>query len=310
MTIKKIALLGGRGHVGQELLRLIASHEIFTISSVYSSSQAGKIVDDHLYGNLLFQNLSLECIDLIDVDAYILALPNDQSEPYVELINTHNPDAKIIDISADHRFDGSWEYRIPELSQSHNNSRISNPGCYASAMQFMLAPINNKIVDTVNFFGISGYSGAGASLNARNNPQNLKNNIIPYSMISHLQEKEVQAHADVPVFFTPHVANFFRGILITGNFILSDKLSVKDVIELYDDFYHYKDLIQIQRTPPFISDVQNTSNVILGGFDIDFNFNRLTFCCVLDNLLKGAATQATQNLNSAFGLNDNHGIIT
>ena len=80
-------------------------------------------------------------------------------------------------------------------------------------------------------------------------------------------------------------------------------------MNLFTDFYREMSLIFIQESPPNLQDIQNTSNVIIGGFEMDKATNRLTFCCALDNLLKGAATQAVQNLNSAFGLDDNAGII-
>ena len=75
------------------------------------------------------------------------------------------------------------------------------------------------------------------------------------------------------------------------------------------EYFSQKQLICIQQELPNMQNVQNTSNVIIGGFEVDHEINRLTFCCALDNLLKGAATQAVQNLNSAFGWKDNLGII-
>jgi len=108
--------------------------------------------------------------------------------------------------------------------------------------------------------------------------------------------------------FSPHVGNFFRGIMMTGNFILSETMLADEIYNLFISYYDQKSLISIQRELPNMQDVQNTSNVIIGGFEVDKEINRLTFCCTLDNLLKGAATQAVQNLNSAFGWEDNLGI--
>jgi N-acetyl-gamma-glutamylphosphate reductase len=111
------------------------------------------------------------------------------------------------------------------------------------------------------------------------------------------------------VLFTPHVGNFFRGIMMTGNFILSSPMLPDEIYSLFVEYYNSQELICIQTELPNLQDVQNTSNVIIGGFAVDQGINRLTFCCVLDNLLKGAATQTIQNLNSAFGWEDNFGII-
>ena len=176
-------------------------------------------------------------------------------------------------------------------------------------MQFMLAPLQELIVGPVNLYGISGYSGAGATPNSRNDQETLKDSVIPYSLVAHLHEKEVKAHSYPEVLFTPHVGNFFRGIMMTGNFILSSPMLPDEIYSLFVEYYNSQELICIQTELPNLQDVQNTSNVIIGGFAVDQGINRLTFCCALDNLLKGAATQTIQNLNSAFGWEDNLGII-
>jgi N-acetyl-gamma-glutamyl-phosphate reductase common form len=309
MEVKKVGLLGGRGYVGREIIQLLDQHKRLNISSVFSLSKAGQPVDLDADGDLLYQDLAIENIVLADEDAFILALPNNESQKYIDLIFQHNSKAIIIDLSADHRFDDAWEYRVPELSENVQLSKISNPGCYASAMQFMLAPLKKILVGPVHLYGISGYSGAGATPNRRNDKEALKDNILPYSLVSHLHEQEVKAHSYPDILFTPHVGNFFRGIMMTGNFILSEPMLPEEIYNLFISYYDQKPLISIQQTLPNMQDVQNTSNVIIGGFAVDKEINRLTFCCALDNLLKGAATQAVQNLNSAFGWEDNLGII-
>jgi N-acetyl-gamma-glutamyl-phosphate reductase common form len=309
MDTKTIGLLGGRGYVGQEIIKLLVNHKYLNITSIFSSSKAGQSVPLNVGNELLYQDLSLDKIVLFDEDAFILALPNNESQNYVDLIHRHNPQAIIVDLSADHRFDQAWEYRVPELSETVQSTKISNPGCYASAMQFMLEPLKNILAGPVHLYGISGYSGAGATPNSRNDQEALQDSILPYSLVSHLHEKEVKAHSYPEILFTPHVGNFFRGIMMTGNFILSESMSADEIYNLFVNHYQSEQLICIQPELPKLQDVQNTSNVIMGGFAVDQEINRLTFCCALDNLLKGAATQTVQNLNSAFGWDDNLGII-
>jgi N-acetyl-gamma-glutamyl-phosphate reductase common form len=309
MDTKTIGLLGGRGYVGQEIIKLLVNHKYLNITSIFSSSKAGQSVPLNVGNELLYQDLSLDQIVLSDEDAFILALPNNESQNYVDLIHRHNPQAIIVDLSADHRFDQAWEYRVPELSETVQSTKISNPGCYASAMQFMLAPLKNILAGPVHLYGISGYSGAGATPNSRNDQEALQDSILPYSLVSHLHEKEVKAHSYPEILFTPHVGNFFRGIMMTGNFILSQSMSADEIYNLFVNHYQSEQLICIQPELPKLQDVQNTSNVIMGGFAVDQEIHRLTFCCALDNLLKGAATQTVQNLNSAFGWDDNLGII-
>jgi N-acetyl-gamma-glutamyl-phosphate reductase common form len=309
MDTKTIGLLGGRGYVGQEIIKLLVNHKYLNITSIFSSSKVGQSVPLNVGNELLYQDLSLDQIVLSDEDAFILALPNNESQNYVDLIHRHNPQAIIVDLSADHRFDQAWEYRVPELSETVQSTKISNPGCYASAMQFMLEPLKNILAGPVHLYGISGYSGAGATPNSRNDQEALQDSILPYSLVSHLHEKEVKAHSYPEILFTPHVGNFFRGIMMTGNFILSESMSADEIYNLFVNHYQSEQLICIQPELPKLQDVQNTSNVIMGGFAVDQEINRLTFCCALDNLLKGAATQTVQNLNSAFGWDDNLGII-
>ena len=310
MDVKKIGLLGGRGYVGQEIFELVNNHPQLSITSVYSSSQVGQSVPGASKENpLSYLSMDLTNIELSNEDAYVLALPNDQSNSYVDKILEHNPEAILLDISSDHRFNTAWEYRLPELSEPVSSTKISNPGCYATAMQLMLAPLVDNISGPVNFFGISGYSGAGASPNPRNDKELLSNNILAYSMINHLHEQEVKHQMYKEVFFTPHVAEFFRGIHMTGNIILADSISADDAKTVFQDFYTDMSLIKVQRPAPDLQQVRGTSFALIGGFEADISHKRLTFCCTIDNLLKGAATQAIQNLNSAFGWGDNLGII-
>ena len=310
MDAKKIGLLGGRGYVGQEIFELVNNHPKLSITSVYSSSQAGQPAPGSTKDNpLSYLSMDLTNFELSNEDAYVLALPNDQSNIYVDKILEHNPDAILLDISSDHRFNAAWEYRLPELSEPVSSTKISNPGCYATAMQLMLAPLVDKISGPVNFFGISGYSGAGASPNPRNNEELLSSNILAYGMINHLHEQEVKHQMYKEIFFTPHVAEFFRGIHMTGNIILTDAMSADAAERAFQNFYTDMSLIKVQHPAPDLQQVRGTSFAVLGGFEADINSKRLTFCCTIDNLLKGAATQAIQNLNSAFGWDDNLGII-
>ena len=117
MEVKKVGLLGGRGYVGRELIQLLDQHKRLNIRSVFSLSKAGQPVDLDADGDLLYQDLAIENIVLADEDAFILALPNNESQKYIDLIFQHNSKAIIIDLSADHRFDDAWEYRCIRYPQ-------------------------------------------------------------------------------------------------------------------------------------------------------------------------------------------------
>ena len=305
---KKISIIGGRGFTGKELIKLIDFHPQFELSQAFSSSVAGEeIIINERKLKKTYVSLD-ETTEFIEEDAVILALPNNEAAKWADKISKQNSQAIILDLSADFRFDDQWHYSIPELTQAIGGNKISNPGCYATAMQLMLAPINNLIDGEVNFFGISGYSGAGASPNDRNDPDKLKNNIIPYSLNNHIHEKEVSFHMQREINFMPHVADFFRGILITGNFSLKSQFSSEETRNIFDDFYDEHSFIVIKEEFPSISEVINTPNAVIGGFNIDESKKRLSFCCSIDNLLKGAASQAIQNLNNVMNFDEKLGL--
>ena len=305
-----ISILGGRGYVGQEIIKIINNHPNFFISDIYSKTSQGKLVDGYTKSKSLTYKLldSPNKLDFTDIDIVIMALSNNESSDYIKCIEEHDPNIVIIDISADYRFDDGWAYKLPEVSSQTKDKKISNPGCYASAIQFSLFPIKHLIDGKVSCVGISGYSGAGATPNEKNDPNNLEGNIIPYSLSGHIHEKEVMKHCYEEISFSPHVANFFRGILITSHIQLTKKSSSAEIYDLYKSFYKDKKLIQVIKEIPMINKVSNSHHVYIGGFEVDESGYGLTVCCTLDNLLKGAATQVIQNLNHACSLDQLTGI--
>jgi len=304
-----IAMIGGRGFVGQEIISILNDHPIFMLSKVFSKTAGGEVVEGYKKtSNLKYCLLDKSNLQLENVDIAILALANDESEYYINIIKKDYPNIIFIDLSSDHRLDKRWDYRVPELTTKKATKFISNPGCYASAIQFSLAPIKNLISGRVSSIGISGYSGAGASPNDKNNPVNLKNNIIPYSLTNHLHEQEVSKHCFKDISFSPHVGNFFRGILITSHIQLKTSKTNQDIIQIFIDFYKKSKLIEVLDDIPMINKVANTHKVLIGGISVDSLGTNLTVCCTLDNLLKGAATQVIQNLNSACSLDELTGI--
>ena len=301
-----IALLGGRGFVGQEIIKLLNFHPFFNLSMAFSASFSGNYVEGYLKNsNLKYTDLDLNSLDLNNIDIVICALSNGESTPFVKKIEEINNSIVIVDIGSDYRFNDDWYYSIPEIhNMPKGTKKISNPGCYATAMQLAIAPLRDVIDSKVSCMGVSGYSGAGSSPNEKNNPDNLKNNILPYSLTNHTHENEVKRHCYSKVSFTPHVADFFRGILVTSHFSLNKNLSESDIYEIYIDFYQNKKLVKINKKPPLISDVINTNYAYIGGFSLNEDGESLALCSSIDNLLKGAATQCIQNLNISFGIED------
>ncbi|MCY7354998.1 MAG: N-acetyl-gamma-glutamyl-phosphate reductase [Lysobacter sp.] len=309
---KTIGIVGARGHVSAELIKLIAIHPHFKLGFVSSRELDGQLVTEHVQeyrGELRYVNIDHDRLGGQHVDAYVLALPNGKAAACVTGIASGNPDAVILDLSADYRFDDDWHYGLPELTRDAytGQKRISNPGCYATAMQLAIAPMCDLLAGPVQCFGVSGYSGAGTMPSDKNDPAKLQGNLIPYTSIDHLHEREVSRHL-APVEFMPHVAPHFRGLTITANLHLSAATTLDAVQARYRQHYLGEPLIRVSDEAPWVSRIANRHHVEIGGFTLSDDGRRLVVVAVLDNLLKGAATQALQNLNLAFGHDEFTGI--
>ena len=310
--MKRIGLVGARGYVGEELIRLIDAHPGMTLGFVSSRERDGERVADHvggIGGELRYRNIAHEALADEAVDAYVLALPNGKAAMCVENITARDDAPVIVDLSADFRFDDGWFYGLPELARRAyaGQRHISNPGCYASAMQFAIAPMKDRLVGPVQCFGVSGWSGAGTTPSDKNNPELLRDNLMPYALSGHLHEREVARHCAV-VEFMPHVAPHFRGLSITANLHLDKVMTRDEAMQTYGDFYADEPLVQVLSDAPWTSRIAGHHHAEVGGFTLSDDGRRLVVVSVLDNLLKGAATQAMQNLNLAFGFNELQGI--
>ena len=311
MSIKTftVGIVGARGHTGAELIKLIAAHPHLQLGFVSSRELAGQRVSDHhrdWHGELQFENLDADAVAAKGMDAVILALPNGLSAPFVTALDAAKPDTVIVDLSADQRFEPSWYYGLPELTRGDylGQKHISNPGCYATAMQLAISPLLQQLAGPPQCFGVSGYSGAGTTPSDKNNPELLRDNMMPYALTNHVHEREVTAHLRVPVEFMPHVAPHFRGITMTVNLWLNTVVKREDVVALYQKYYANEALIEVLDEAPWVSRIAGRHGVQIGGFDVAPGGKRVVVVATLDNLLKGAATQAMQNLNLALGLDE------
>jgi N-acetyl-gamma-glutamyl-phosphate reductase len=312
---RTINLVGGRGYTGSELLGLIAGHPQMRLGIASSRSEAGQTLSSACKNwpddGRTFTQLEPAGVSAHPADAWVLALPNDLACQWVEAILAAFPDTVILDLSADYRFDSHWTYGLPERNrdQIRNARLISNPGCYATGAQLGLLPLAEDLRSDPLIFGVSGYSGAGKTPSPRNDPEVLRDNLIPYALSGHVHEKEISHQLHSAVRFMPHVAAFFRGISLTIAFELDHPVSVDELEMIFRQAYAGEKRIRVSREIPQVSAVQNTADVHIGGFNVDArNTAQGSLVVVLDNLLKGAASQALQNLNLALGLDENAGI--
>lgn len=292
--MKTLGLIGVRGYVGQELAELVAKHGGFDVK-VAVSQRDGRSPADVASERL---------------DAYALMLPNGASAPYVEAIGAARSDAVIVDLSADHRFDAGWVYGQPERHRVsiRGATRIANPGCYATAVQLALAPLLPLLDGPASAFGVSGYSGAGTTPSPRNDPENLRDQIVPYSVVGHVHEREVSAQLGTKVFFVPHVAPFFRGITVTLSGLLREPSSKETLVARYRDAYGAEPLVAIEDDVPSVRAIVGKHHTAIGGVAVSDDGRHVVVVATIDNLLGGAASQAVRNLNLALGFDERRGL--
>jgi N-acetyl-gamma-glutamyl-phosphate reductase len=311
---KTVGIVGARGHTGAELIRLIAAHPALELAFVSSRELDGQRVDAHVpeyRGELRYSAPAHEDLPSLGADVVILALPNGKAAVCVEAFDAAGADPLIVDLSADYRFDTRWYYGLPELTREHWRGahahvirRISNPGCYATAMQLSIAPLKDVLAAPPVCFGVSGYSGAGTTPSDKNDPEKLRDNLMPYALTGHMHEKEASFRLGVPVEFMPHVAPHFRGLSVTTNLYLSRPLKREDVLQRFHAAYDSEKLVSVTDEAPWVSRIAHRHHAEIGGFALSADGKRVVIVATLDNLLKGAATQAMQNINRAIGVDE------
>lgn len=313
MSALRVGIVGARGYVGGELVSLLAAHPRFELAYVTSRELAGQPLAASIPGypgDVHYTSPAYEELPELQADAVVLALPNGKAGHIVQQFDDAAADAVILDLSADFRFDPGWHYGLPELTRARyaGRRRISNPGCYATAMQLAIAPMLGVLDGPVQCFGVSGWSGAGTTPSDKNNGALLRDNLMPYALTGHVHEREVSSQLGHPIEFMPHVAPHFRGLTITANLHLSIAFDIEEVLARYRGRYAREPLVRVVDEAPWVSRIAGAHHVELGGFTLSGDGKRLVVVATEDNLLKGAATQALQNLNMAFGLDEFLGI--
>lgn len=305
MSRHRVGLVGARGYAGREMLLLIQHHPDLELGFAASRGSAGRPLREAQpawEGDDIFVAASPEQVAQGDFDALILAMPNGAALEYVGASSTAAP---IVDLSADHRFDPDWTYGLPELHRGDITGarRIANPGCYATAAMLALAPIADRLAGEPSAFGISGYSGAGTVPSPRNDPALLADNVMPYTLTGHMHEREIEHQLGRSVRFAPTVAPFERGLVVTVLAELTQPQGAASLEGLYHEAYDSDPLVTVGAAVPLPRDAAGDVGATIGGFSVDpEDRHRIGLAATLDNLLKGASSQAMQNLNLALGL--------
>lgn len=299
----RVGVVGAAGYVGGELVRWILGHPALELTAVVSTSSPGKPLSDVLPGLLGLSDLVLEPFDaarLSGLDAVFLATPHGAAKPLAEQLDT-----VIVDCSADHRHAPGWVYGQPEFCAAaiRGARRIAAPGCFATAISLALAPlVRAGVIDgAVQVVGATGSTGSGATPSAGTHHPERFANFRAYKVLSHQHVPEVRAFlaqlgAAPALHFVPQSAPLDRGIFVTAFMALDRDL---DAPALFADTYGAHARVRIRPGTPEIRFVRGTAFCDLSIHQDD---RQVVVLSALDNLGKGAASQAVQCLELALDL--------
>lgn len=337
----RAAIVGSTGYGGVELFRLLASHPYAEVTVVTSSSSAGTLFSE---GYPHLTNIYTEALEDVNpaaikekADVVFLATPAGVATKLApELLNVG---LKVIDLSGDYRLQSpalyeEWYkkqpaeekylkqavYGLAEVygSRAKEASFISNPGCYVTATTLGLYPaIQAGYInpDTIIIDAKSGVSGAGRGVSLGNHYSEVNENLKAYKLNKHQHIPEIEmvlseaAGRPVITTFSTHLIPMTRGIMSTMYASIEGKRSAADFIELYRSFYEGRPFVRVREEGilPATKEVWG-SNYCDIGFVTDARTGRVTIVSVIDNLVKGAAGQAIQNLNLMMGWDETLGL--
>jgi N-acetyl-gamma-glutamyl-phosphate reductase len=333
--VPSVAVFGGAGYTGALAARLLLAHPSFELRWVTARSDVGRRLDD-LYPHHRVP-LTLEELDLdrhADVDAAVVAYPHGAAAPLVADLRERG--VRLVDLSADFRLRdamiyGAWYreheapdlldeavYGLPELYRERIRDAgiVANPGCYPTATLLALAPLARAgLIGDVVVDAKSGVSGAGRAATEQTHFVTVDENVRPYGVPRHRHTPEIEQElaalgADVRITFTAHLLPLDQGELVSCYVTPKEdgvRLSLDELEGLYSRAFVTEPFIELTSEPPGVRDVRET-NICRISVHRDERTGRVIVFSVIDNLWKGAASQAVQNLNLMFGLGEGEGI--
>ena len=333
-------ITGSTGYIGIQLVKLLVKHPNINIKYLCGNTSKGKSIsyfDKSLKNKKLPKIIKFSNNLLNNVDLIFSALPNGEAQKISNKMLKKNI---LIDLSADFRLESAQKYlkwykikhsskknikksiyALPEISKKKIKKYkiISCPGCYPTSILLPLIPlvkknlikINNIIIDSK-----SGYSGAGRGVHEKYANKNLYESLSAYGVGFHRHNSEIHqelnnySKKNIKFIFTPHLSPMFRGILSTIYLDLKDGLSAKKISSELKNFYKKDIFIKVLPVNSLIStnDVINTNYCYLSVCKT-MDKNKLIILSAIDNLIKGGAGQAVQNLNYYFGYNLKKGLV-
>lgn len=313
----KAGVIGGAGYTGGELLRILVNHPDVEIEFVNSNSNAGNklyTVHEGLIGetDMVFTDqLPFEKIDVL-----FSCLGHGDTKKFLES-HTVPANVKIVDFTQDHRIKAEgndFVYGLPEMNREKIKGamHIANPGCFATAIQIGLLPLAKAglLTNEINTTAITGSTGAGQKPSVTSHFSWRNNNISVYKAFEHQHLLEIrqsltqlQGKFDTELNFIPVRGDFARGIFVS-TYMTSD-LTIEQAYDLYNDFYKDAAFTFVAEGNIDLKQVVNTNKAVVS---LQKHGNKLLVLSAIDNLLKGAAGQAVQNMNLIFGLDEKAGL--
>jgi N-acetyl-gamma-glutamyl-phosphate reductase len=339
MTTKrvKVAVLGASGYTGADTVRLLANHPHVEVAMLVANTQAGKSFSD-LYpqfsGLELPTMISADEANWSDIDVVICGLPHGTAQ---DIIKNIPASVRVIDMSADFRLRDTATYEqwygrahvasdllegaVYGLSEHYRNDIakariVACPGCYPTAALTLLLPlVKSGLISTEDLIidAKSGVTGAGRSLKEQNLFSEVAEGMHPYGVGMHRHAPEIEqelslaAGATVVVNFTPHLVPMNRGELLSVYARLGAGKTVDDILKALSDRYVNEPFVRVVDVLPATRHVRGSNSCILGAV-ADRISGRVILFSALDNLVKGSAGQAVQNLNIMYGFAETTGL--
>jgi N-acetyl-gamma-glutamyl-phosphate reductase len=333
----RVAIFGGSGYGGSELLRILLFHPDVEIALVTANEHSGKRVGDvhrNLAGltRLQFEKAPEDLSTLDEIDVAFFALPHGQA---LDLIPKLPSNVKAIDLSGDFRIDDaevfSKYYKLEHtagdlqkqfvygLTETNREAiveaqYIANPGCFATATLLALAPMVNSglLTGKVIVDAKTGSSGSGAKAASNTHHPQRTNSFYAYKPFTHQHVPEIEQHLgrvgefDHNLIFMTHSLPVSRGIFASCYVETKANLTNEDLVNIYSTFYEGSFFVRLVEGSPDINWVKNTNFCDIGMFS---NGQQIVVFSAIDNLVKGAAGQAVQNMNLMVGLEETTGLI-
>jgi [amino group carrier protein]-6-phospho-L-2-aminoadipate/5-phospho-L-glutamate reductase len=338
----RVGIAGGRGYGGAESLRWLLAHPLFEVSGVTSRRHAGERVDTvhpHLAGFYRDLTFTQKPEDLLadDPDAIILALPHKHSAEHAKRLLDAKPDLRVVDLSGDHRLGdaasygeaygvehphpeeltgGGWVYGVPEVNREalRTATRIANPGCFATGAVLAALPLARRglIGGAVRHVAISGSSGSGADPKAGTHHPERMTDVKAYKVLGHQHVPEIRRcltaagmPADAAWQMVPQSGPFARGIFTTLFVDLTEEMTTEALQDLYRSEYGLEPFVRLRDGTPRVAHVAGTNFCDIA---VHAEGRTAVVLSAIDNLGKGMASQAVQNLNLAFDLMEGMGL--